>query len=220
MPNAVVAIDQSSWNDDATTNSFWGAMTNVNYDMVWTTGVGDKQRVLRERHDQLDLQCQDGDLRLPAQAHRADFLVDTSAGASSAGDSWSTAGLTNLNARIADGVIAANITGTPPNGLQTNITGLASASAIPVLSVAKSGFAVPDRPSWFPDPASSPRSDGLNQSIVPSAPNNICCQLNGSCTETEPTATPLLFMSHRSCNIGYFNPATKAVQANSQCCEL
>jgi hypothetical protein len=40
MPNAVVAINHSTWNANADTNSFWGAMktASVNYDLVWTSG--------------------------------------------------------------------------------------------------------------------------------------------------------------------------------------
>jgi len=59
------------------------------------------------------------------------ILVDTSAGASAAGDSWSTASLADVNARITEGVIAANITGTAPSGLQNNISKLAGLTAIP-----------------------------------------------------------------------------------------
>ena len=30
----------STWNSDNVTNSFWGAMKDVAYDLAWTTGVG------------------------------------------------------------------------------------------------------------------------------------------------------------------------------------
>jgi hypothetical protein len=40
-------------------------------------------------------------------------LVDTSFGLSAMSDTWSSADATTLNARIADGVIAANVTGAP-----------------------------------------------------------------------------------------------------------
>jgi hypothetical protein len=59
------------------------------------------------------------------------ILVDTSAGLSAAGDSWSTASVADLDARIAGGVIAASITGTPPSGLQDNISSRATLNAIP-----------------------------------------------------------------------------------------
>jgi hypothetical protein len=51
------------------------------------------------------------------------MLVDTSFGASRASDSWTTAGVTNLNQRIAEGVIAANVT-SPPSDYQTRISTL------------------------------------------------------------------------------------------------
>jgi hypothetical protein len=127
MPNAVVAIDHSSWNQDNVTNSYWGAMKNVNYDMAWTTGVGNNN----------------GNIASGAPGYNAatatysylhkltgrTILVDTSAGASAAGDSWSTASVADLNARIADGVIAANITGTAPS--QSNIASKSGLTALP-----------------------------------------------------------------------------------------
>ena len=131
MPNAVVAIDHSSWNDDATTNSFWGAMKSANYDMVWTTGVGNNNGFISSGTTS---STYNGKTATYAYLHNLTgrtILVDTSAGASAAGDSWSTIGLDNLNARIAEGVIAANITGTRPSNLQSNVAGLAGASALP-----------------------------------------------------------------------------------------
>ena len=59
------------------------------------------------------------------------ILVDTSAGASAAGDSWSTASLADIDARISEGVVAANLTGTAPTGLQGNIGKLTGLDAIP-----------------------------------------------------------------------------------------
>ena len=49
MPNAVVAIDHSTWNADDVTNSYWGAMKGVNYDMVWTTGVATPEMIAHAR---------------------------------------------------------------------------------------------------------------------------------------------------------------------------
>jgi len=40
MPNAVVAINHTTWNADDETNSFWCEMKRADYDLVWTTGVG------------------------------------------------------------------------------------------------------------------------------------------------------------------------------------
>ena len=43
------------------------------------------------------------------------IFVDTSFGASAMGDSWSNTTAATLNARIANGVIAANVTTVPSN---------------------------------------------------------------------------------------------------------
>jgi hypothetical protein len=51
-------------------------------------------------------------------------LVDTSAGASAASDSWSSASASELNDRISEGVIAADITGTRPGNLESNLSAL------------------------------------------------------------------------------------------------
>jgi hypothetical protein len=59
------------------------------------------------------------------------ILVDTSAGASAAGDSWSTVSASDLCARIAEGVIAASITGTAPGNLSSNVSKLSSVGTLP-----------------------------------------------------------------------------------------
>jgi hypothetical protein len=130
MPNAIVAINHSPWNTDAVTNGFWGAMAVANYDMVWTTGLGNANGFIPSN---TTASSYNGKTATYAYLHNLTgrtILVDTSAGASAAGDSWSTASVSDLNSRVSEGVIAANITGTPPTGLQTNIAKL-SLNAIP-----------------------------------------------------------------------------------------
>ncbi|HEX3901599.1 MAG TPA: hypothetical protein VH853_02045 [Polyangia bacterium] len=113
MPNAIVAINHSTWNDDATTNSFWGAMANVNYDMAWTSGVANASGYFSA-----------GTIANPYNINTASYaylhsltgrtiFVDTSFGASSMDDTWSDSPAATINARIADGVIAANVTTSP-----------------------------------------------------------------------------------------------------------
>lgn len=131
MPNAVVAIDHSSWNADDVTKNYWNAMAVANYDMVWTTGVGNNKGFLEASATSATYNHATATYAFLHQLTGRTILVDTSAGASAAGDSWSTASVTDLNARIAEGVIAANITGTAPSGLQGNITGKSGLSAIP-----------------------------------------------------------------------------------------
>ena len=129
MPNAVVAIDQSSWNDNTTTNNYWAAMANVNYDMVWTTGVGNNNGFIEGTATSSTYNAATATYAYLHKLTGRTILVDTSAGASAAGDSWSTASLADLNARISEGVIAANITGTAP--VQSNITSKSGLDAIP-----------------------------------------------------------------------------------------
>ena len=131
MPNAVVAIDHSSWNSNDVTKSYWGAMKNVNYDMVWTTGVGNNKGFIASGSTSSTYNAATATYSYLHSATGKTILVDTSAGASAAGDSWSSASLADLNARITEGVVAANITGTAPTGLQGNISNLAGLSAFP-----------------------------------------------------------------------------------------
>lgn len=131
MPNAVVAIDQSSWNADDITNKFWNAMAVANYDMVWTTGVGNNKGFLEAGTTATSYNHATATYAYLHTLTKRTILVDTSAGLSAAGDSWSSASVADLNARIADGVIAANITGSPPSNLQTNLSSRGALDALP-----------------------------------------------------------------------------------------
>ena len=70
MPNAVVAIDHSAWNQDSVTKSFWGAMAAADYDLVWTTGVGNNGDFLNAGANAQTYNGGDGDLFLSAPADR------------------------------------------------------------------------------------------------------------------------------------------------------
>jgi hypothetical protein len=131
MPNAVVAIDQSSWNADDITNKFWNAMAVANYDMVWTTGVGNNKGFLEASATSTTYNHATATYAYLHNLTKRSILVDTSAGLSAAGDSWSTASVMDLNGRIAEGVVAANITGTPPSNLQSNLSSRAALDALP-----------------------------------------------------------------------------------------
>src|ERR1039457_3997647 len=125
MPNKPTRFGKPSpW------NGYWNAMAVANYDMVWTTGLGNNNGFIPSN---TSASSYNGKTATYAYLHTLTgrtILVDTSAGASAAGDSWSSATAAQLNSRISEGVIAANITGTPPNGLQSNIAGL-SLNALP-----------------------------------------------------------------------------------------
>jgi len=128
MPNAVVAIDQSSWNSDDVTNGYWAAMKNANYDLVWTTGVGNNKGYIDGATNDTTYNHATATYAYLKKITGA-VLVDTSAGASAAGDSWSTASETDLNSRIAEGVIGVNITGSAPSA--SNIDKLSGLSPLP-----------------------------------------------------------------------------------------
>jgi hypothetical protein len=115
MPNAVVAIDHSTWNADDVTNSYWGAMKSVNYDMVWTTGVATANGFFSTGTTATSYNGKTATYQYVHTLTGKTIFVDTSFGASAMGDSWSNTTAATLNARIANGVIAANVTTVPSN---------------------------------------------------------------------------------------------------------
>jgi len=115
MPNAVVAIDHSTWNADDVTNSYWGAMKSVNYDMVWTSGVATANGFFSTGTNAGSYNGKTATYQYVHTLTGKTILVDTSFGASAMGDSWSNTTAATINARIADGVIAANVTTVPAN---------------------------------------------------------------------------------------------------------
>jgi hypothetical protein len=131
MPNAVVAIDHSTWNTDDVTNQYWKAMAVANYDLVWTTGVANNNGFLESSGSPTYYNHATATYAYLHSLTGRTILSDTSAGASAAGDTWSTASVSALDALISDGVIGANITGTMPANLQSNISARVSLEAIP-----------------------------------------------------------------------------------------
>ena len=87
MPNAVVAIDHSSWNSDDVTNNYWSAMKNANYDMVWTTGVGNNNGFIEASATNSTYNHATATYSYLHSYTGRTILVDTSAGASAAGGS-------------------------------------------------------------------------------------------------------------------------------------
>lgn len=124
MPNAIVAIDHSTWNTDNVTNSFWAAMAQANYDMVWTTGVGNNGGFISAGTNAQSYNgATDKYAYLYAMTGKK-ILVDESAGLSQASDTWSNQPAATINARIAEGVVAVNVSGAPSN-YQANVAALA-----------------------------------------------------------------------------------------------
>jgi len=125
MPNAIVAMDQSSWNADDVTNSFWNAMKQADLDLVWTTGVGNNNGFLATG---TNASSYNGKTATYAYLHSLTgmkILVDESAGLSQEADTWSNQPAATINARIAEGVIGINVSG-PPSSYQSNVASLSS----------------------------------------------------------------------------------------------
>lgn len=129
MPNAVVAIDHSSWNPDDVSKKFWDAMKPANYDLVWTTGVGNNNGFINADGKASAYNGTTAKYAWLKSYTGKPIIVDTSAGASAAGDTWSVLSVADLNARISEGVIAANITGSSPSS--ANIGKLSGVNALP-----------------------------------------------------------------------------------------
>lgn len=117
MPNAVVAINHSTWLSDEVTNAYWDelARVGVNYDMVWTTGVANNMGFLEEKATPDTYNAKTATYAYLFKKTGRKLLVDTSFGLSGMADTWATASPETLNMRIAEGVIAANVTMPPSN---------------------------------------------------------------------------------------------------------
>jgi hypothetical protein len=124
MPNAVVAINHSTWNADNVTQSFWGAMSGANYDLAWTSGAANISGGFFTSGTTAT--SYNGKTATYAYLHSLTgkkIFVDTSFGASAMGDTWSNSPASTINARIADGVIAADVT-TPPSNYSSAVGSL------------------------------------------------------------------------------------------------
>jgi hypothetical protein len=125
MPNAVVAINHSTWNADNVTQSFWGAMSSVNYDLAWTSGAANVAGGFFTSGTTAS--SYNGKTATYAYLHSLTgkkIFVDTSFGASAMGDTWSNSPASTINSRIGDGVIAADVT-TPPSNYSSAVNSLA-----------------------------------------------------------------------------------------------
>lgn len=123
QPNAIIALNHSSWIRNPTLSNYFAAMPLDVIDLVWTTGMGDVPGGYLNDGDANDRE--DGTYRYLSHISGKKLLVDTSFGASQQADSWSNVAAATLNERIADGVIAANVT-EPPSDYQGRVSALAS----------------------------------------------------------------------------------------------
>ena len=120
MPNAVVAIDHSNWDSDAVATSFWAAMAQADYDMVWTTAVGDNKGFLLDGTSSTSTNGKTANYSwIHATTGRKIFVDQWSP------DTWSTQSAATINTLIGDGVIALNSQTVPAN-YQGNVTSLSN----------------------------------------------------------------------------------------------
>jgi hypothetical protein len=123
-PPAVVAIDYSGWISSSQLTSYIGgidtamAALGTSYDMIWTTGQGSSASPGTSTYANLHT------------VTGKPILVDESFGLSAQGDTWANQAAATINARIAGGVVAANITTATPSYLQTNLTSTLAPSAL------------------------------------------------------------------------------------------
>ena len=123
-PPAVVAQNYSTWISASQLTSYVGGMNTAmaalgtSYDMIWTTGKGSSANAGSSSWANLHT------------VTGKPILVDESFGLSAAGDSWANQTADTINARIAGGVVAANITTSTPSYLQTNVTTTLAPSAL------------------------------------------------------------------------------------------
>lgn len=123
MPNAVVAMNHSPWLTNDVTDAFWRAMPLDVLDLIWTSGLGNNNGFIPENTSADSYNGRTARYSYLNDLTGKRIIVDTSFGASQADDSWTDIGADNLNQRIADGVIAANVT-EPPSDYQSRVAGL------------------------------------------------------------------------------------------------
>jgi hypothetical protein len=124
QPNAVVAMNHTTWNGDDETDDFWAAMPMEVLDMVWTTGVGDNDGFIRGDGSNNQYNQRTARYAYVSQLTERKIFVDESFGASREADTWINQSSSTLNGRVAEGVIAVNLTG---SGLPGNLESAVSA---------------------------------------------------------------------------------------------
>ena len=126
MPNAVVAINHTTWNGDDETNSFWCEMKRADYDLVWTTGVGNNGNFIESAGTAGYYNAATATYPYVHTLTGKNIAVDTSYGASAMSDSWSNQPAATLMNHIMNGVIGVNISSNPPSNYQTLIQSVGS----------------------------------------------------------------------------------------------
>ena len=122
-PNAVVSVNHSAWISNELTDEYWGSLPLELIDMVWTTGVGNNEGYINASGSPTEYNGETARYEYLHRLTNRGILVDTSFGASQQNDSWSGETQSELNQRIAEGVIAVNVT-QPPRDYQSRVSGM------------------------------------------------------------------------------------------------
>jgi hypothetical protein len=113
MPNAVIALNHSTWMAGNEYTQFWNAMPIDLVDMIHVTS---QSNVPGGYFNNTDANNRvDGTFRNLRQLTGRPLLADTSFGVTTMADTWSAGTAANLNARIADGVVGALVEPMPGN---------------------------------------------------------------------------------------------------------
>ncbi len=117
--------DYSAWLSDTERPLYWQgiAQAHADYDMVWTTGVGNNAPFVDDGEKASDYDGMTGTYSWLHGNTGKKILVDESAGASQQADTWSNQSAAALDALIGDGVVAVNVSGAPST-YQANVTAL------------------------------------------------------------------------------------------------
>jgi hypothetical protein len=124
MPNALVGFDDSTWISDTQRPLYWAgieagvAAANTTMDLVWTTGVGNNPP-----YETGSTGTKTGSYLWLHTTTGLPVIVDESAGASQAADTWSDQPAATLNEEIADGVVAVNVSAAPAD-YESNVQAL------------------------------------------------------------------------------------------------
>lgn len=126
MPNAVIALNHSTWLGGNELTSFWNAMPLDLIDLLHITSRADVPGGFFNTTDANNRA--DGTFAFLNQLTGKPIIADTSFGVTTMADSWSSSNAATLNARIADGVVGALVYPTPAD-YQGRIAALGAALA-------------------------------------------------------------------------------------------
>jgi hypothetical protein len=102
MPNAVVGMNHSPWISNDQANAFWSAMPLDVLDLVWVQGPGNTGTLVNSG----DYNATTANYTWLKTKTGRPIMAETSYAGSGQDDRWTTAGVTNINQRIQEGVIA------------------------------------------------------------------------------------------------------------------